>query len=61
MCLKTCRQGKTRLSKWWVTAPDENEKARLEAEIHRLAVGRDPNHTNFIEVTFQMIINMPLC
>ena len=50
------RQGKTRLSKWWVPSPDEGDKARLEAEIHRLVVGRNPKHTNFIEFrTYKLI------
>jgi hypothetical protein len=31
-------------------------QARLEAEIHRLAVGRDPKHTNFIEFRTYKII-----
>lgn len=43
------RQGKTRLSKWYVPPPEDQEKARLEAEIHRLVVARDAKHTNFIE------------
>nr|CCA16056.1 conserved unknown protein putative [Albugo laibachii Nc14] len=43
------RQGKTRLSKWYVPAPDDQEKFRLENEIHRLVVSRDAKHTNFIE------------
>ncbi|GLE03408.1 hypothetical protein PINS_up021792 [Pythium insidiosum] len=43
------RQGKTRLSKWYVPPPDDQGKTRLEAEIHRLVVARDAKHTNFIE------------
>ncbi|KAF1775222.1 AP complex, mu/sigma subunit [Phytophthora cactorum] len=43
------RQGKTRLSKWYVPPPEDQEKARLETEIHRLVVARDAKHTNFIE------------
>ncbi|KAJ0394959.1 hypothetical protein P43SY_000857 [Pythium insidiosum] len=43
------RQGKTRLSKWYVPPPDDQGKTRLEGEIHRLVVGRDAKHTNFIE------------
>lgn len=43
------RQGKTRLSKWYVPAPDDQEKFRLEHEIHRLVISRDAKHTNFIE------------
>jgi len=51
------RQGKTRLSKWYVPPPvtpnggltPEAEKARIEAEVHRLATSRDKKYTNFIE------------
>mmetsp|Transcript_24779 Transcript_24779/g.36346 ORF Transcript_24779/g.36346 Transcript_24779/m.36346 type:complete len:152 (+) Transcript_24779:278-733(+) len=51
------RQGKTRLSKWYVPPPPppngttstEAEKARIEAEVHRLATARDKKYTNFIE------------
>jgi AP-2 complex subunit sigma-1 len=51
------RQGKTRLSKWYVPPPTtpnggltpEAEKARIEAEVHRLATSRDKKYTNFIE------------
>jgi AP-2 complex subunit sigma-1 len=51
------RQGKTRLSKWYVppqnssgvyTSP-EAEKSRIEAEVHRLVTARDKKYTNFIE------------
>lgn len=47
------RQGKTRLSKWY-TPPKtpangtaDAEKARIEAEIHRLVTARDKKYTNF--------------
>jgi len=51
------RQGKTRLSKWYVPAPvptsgstsGEAEKIRIEAEVHRLVTSRDKKYTNFIE------------
>uniref|UniRef100_A0A6U2TR15 AP complex subunit sigma n=1 Tax=Leptocylindrus danicus TaxID=163516 RepID=A0A6U2TR15_9STRA len=56
------RQGKTRLSKWYVPPPSnqsnsnskvsltpEAEKARIEAEVHRLVTSRDRKYTNFIE------------
>mmetsp|Transcript_24025 Transcript_24025/g.65006 ORF Transcript_24025/g.65006 Transcript_24025/m.65006 type:complete len:171 (-) Transcript_24025:102-614(-) len=43
------RQGKTRLSKWYVAPADESEKVRLEDEIHRLVVSRDRKYTSFIE------------
>jgi AP-2 complex subunit sigma-1 len=43
------RQGKTRLSKWYVPPPTEAEKFRLEAEVHKLIVSRDRKYTNFVE------------
>lgn len=52
------RQGKTRLSKWYVPAPvpatasinaGEAEKVRIEADVHRLITSRDKKYTNFIE------------
>uniref|UniRef100_A0A7S2VYS3 AP complex subunit sigma n=1 Tax=Eucampia antarctica TaxID=49252 RepID=A0A7S2VYS3_9STRA len=53
------RQGKTRLSKWYVPPPvpangvnvssGEAEKVRIEAEVHRLVTARDKKYTNFIE------------
>lgn len=43
------RQGKTRLSKWYV--PYENvEKRRIEEEIHRTINSREAKFTNFVEV-----------
>ena len=52
------RQGKTRLSKWYIPPPaaalgssvnPELEKVRIEAEVHRLVTARDKKYTNFIE------------
>jgi AP-2 complex subunit sigma-1 len=50
------RQGKTRLSKWYIPPPTvsnnnnpEAEKVRIEAEVHRLVTARDKKYTNFIE------------
>merc|ERR1712070_474922 len=37
------------LSKWYVKAQSEKEKARVESEIHRLVVSRDRKYTSFIE------------
>ena len=45
------RQGKTRLSKWYV-AIDENDKRKIESEVHRLVTSRDSKFTNFFEVRF---------
>ncbi len=43
------RAGKTRLAKYYVPIPDA-EKRKLEYEIHRSVVSRDPKHTNLFEV-----------
>mmetsp|Transcript_126914 Transcript_126914/g.189348 ORF Transcript_126914/g.189348 Transcript_126914/m.189348 type:complete len:151 (+) Transcript_126914:133-585(+) len=50
------RQGKTRLSKWYIPPPSsgdtsssESEKVRIEAEVHRMVTARDKKYTNFIE------------
>lgn len=43
------RQGKTRLSKYYTYFQDE-EKHKLESEIHRLVINRDPKFTNFLEL-----------
>eukprot|EP00967_Tisochrysis_lutea_P048055 scaffold58661_cov30-Tisochrysis_lutea.AAC.1 len=42
------RQGKTRLSKYYRSYTDE-EKAKIEGEIHRIVTTRDPKFTNFVE------------
>jgi len=43
------RQGRTRLAKYYVPL-DDSEKRKLEFDIHRLVVNRDPKFTNFLEV-----------
>ena len=43
------RQGKTRLSKWYVAAED-SDKRKIESEVHRLVTSRDAKFTNFVEV-----------
>ena len=43
------RQGRTRLAKYYVPL-DDGEKRKLEFDIHRLVVNRDPKFTNFLEV-----------
>ena len=43
------RAGRTRLAKYYVPF-EEAERRKLEYEIHRLVVNRDPKHTNFVEV-----------
>ncbi|XP_072052940.1 AP-2 complex subunit sigma isoform X3 [Arachis hypogaea] len=42
------RQGKTRLAKYYVPLED-SEKHKVEYEVHRLVVNRDPKYTNFVE------------
>mmetsp|Transcript_5225 Transcript_5225/g.12474 ORF Transcript_5225/g.12474 Transcript_5225/m.12474 type:complete len:143 (+) Transcript_5225:186-614(+) len=42
------RQGKTRLSKWYV-AVEEPEKRKIEGEVHRIVTSRDGKYTNFVE------------
>ncbi|CEG00281.1 Adaptor protein complex, sigma subunit [Ostreococcus tauri] len=42
------RQGKTRLAKYYVPL-DDDEKRRVESDVHRLVVNRDPKHTNICE------------
>ena len=44
------RQGKTRLSKWYV-AVEENDKCKIESEVHRLVTSRDSKFTNFVEAS----------
>lgn len=49
------RQGKTRLSKWYIPVEFE-EQARLENEIHKLVAARDSKVTNFIEFSTYKLI-----
>mmetsp|Transcript_15036 Transcript_15036/g.25465 ORF Transcript_15036/g.25465 Transcript_15036/m.25465 type:complete len:143 (-) Transcript_15036:110-538(-) len=49
------RQGKTRLAKYYVPL-EETEKHKLEYEVHRLVVNRDPKFTNFLEFRTHKII-----
>eukprot|EP00397_Hematodinium_sp_SG-2012_P069001 GEMP01115490.1.p1 GENE.GEMP01115490.1~~GEMP01115490.1.p1 ORF type:complete len:143 (-),score=7.50 GEMP01115490.1:29-457(-) len=49
------RQGKTRLSKWYVPF-NAAEKNKVEHEIHRAVAGRDPRFTNFLEYRSYKII-----
>ena len=44
------RQGKTRLSKWYVPF-EYDDKAGIEQTIHRMITTRDSKCTNFIEVS----------
>jgi AP-2 complex subunit sigma-1 len=47
------KQGKTRLSKWYLAQPDDSERIKMEMEIHRIISLRGKGHTNFVEVLFQ--------
>ncbi|KAK6938949.1 AP complex, mu/sigma subunit, partial [Dillenia turbinata] len=49
------RQGKTRLAKYYVPLED-SEKHKVEYEVHRLVVNRDPKFTNFVEFRTHKII-----
>ena len=49
------RQGKTRLSKWYVPF-NAAEKNKIESEINRAVVSRDPRFTNFLEYRNYKII-----
>jgi AP-2 complex subunit sigma-1 len=64
------RQGKTRLSKWYLppasgmggmsssssSSNPELEKVRIESEVHRLVTARDKKYTNFIEYNSYKLI-----
>lgn len=61
LCLKVSqnRQGKTRLSKWYVPY-DDDEKVRLRGEVHRLVAPRDQKYqSNFVEVCLVVSIWEP--
>ena len=49
------RQGKTRLSRWYIPF-NSAEKNKVESEIHRAVSGRDPKFTNFLEYRSYKII-----
>ncbi|PSR70914.1 hypothetical protein PHLCEN_2v13228 [Hermanssonia centrifuga] len=50
------RQGKTRLSKWYVPY-DDDEKVRLRGEVHRLVAPRDQKYqSNFVEFRNHKIV-----
>mmetsp|Transcript_11242 Transcript_11242/g.28391 ORF Transcript_11242/g.28391 Transcript_11242/m.28391 type:complete len:144 (+) Transcript_11242:223-654(+) len=49
------RAGKTRMSKYWVPLEDA-EKHKLEYEVHRLVVARNPKFTNFVEFRTHKVI-----
>jgi len=43
------KQGKTRLSKWYQTAPNDIERNKLEADVFRIISMRGRGYTNFVE------------
>lgn len=43
------RQGKTRLTKWYSSPPEDSDRIKQEAEIHRVVSMRGKGHTNFVE------------
>lgn len=49
------RAGKTRLAKYYV-AMEDTEKRKVEYDVHRLIVNRDPKYTNFVEYRTYKII-----
>ncbi|XP_058225460.1 AP-2 complex subunit sigma isoform X1 [Rhododendron vialii] len=49
------RQGKTRLAKYYIPL-EESEKHKVEFEVHRLVVNRDPKFTNFVEFRTHKVI-----
>ena len=50
------KQGKTRLSKWYVTPPDDSDRTKLESDVNRMIVARDKKYTNFVEYQNYKII-----
>jgi hypothetical protein len=44
------KQGHTRLTKWYIQSPDETDRLKMEADIHKVISLRDKKHTNFVEV-----------
>ena len=42
------RQGKTRLSRWYVPFTGA-ERAKVESDVHRALMARDPRFTNFLD------------
>ncbi|KAA1083076.1 AP-2 complex subunit sigma [Puccinia graminis f. sp. tritici] len=50
------RQGKTRLSKWYVPLEDE-EKVKVRGEVHRLVATRDQKYqSNFVEFRTSKVV-----
>ncbi|CDK26709.1 unnamed protein product [Kuraishia capsulata CBS 1993] len=50
------RQGKTRVSKWYVNASDE-EKWKTESQVHKLICSRDhKNQSNFVQFQSRKLV-----
>jgi len=49
------RQGKTRLSKYYRAYTDD-ERTKIETDVHRIVTTRDPKFTNFVEYTQYKLI-----
>ena len=43
------KQGKTRLAKWYMTAPEDSKRVEMEGNIHRMISMRVRGNTNFVE------------
>ena len=50
------KQGKTRLAKWYMTAPEDSKRVEMEANIHRMISMRVRGNTNFVEFQDYKII-----
>jgi AP-2 complex subunit sigma-1 len=50
------KQGKTRLTKWFVEAPDDDDRLKMENEINRTITLRSKKLTNFCEYQHYKII-----
>lgn len=50
------KQGNTRLSKWYATAPEDTERIKMEADIHRTIAKRAKGNTNFVEVPLDSFV-----
>ena len=37
------------MTKWYSIAPEDNERVKIEADVHRLVSLRGKSHTNFVE------------
>lgn len=53
------RQGKTRLSKWYATPPNDSERVKLEVDVNRVISSRSKGHTNFVEVCSDGLLLQP--